>query len=74
MSQHEQYLVVAVIETDDEELSNQATMTSYVERILMMAPHITRCRTLGKMDSHIISWGEGKNDKVFQGIPILEGE
>lgn len=81
-----QFLIVAVVETDDEQLGKSvASMSSYVERALMLHSQgvegnrpsglITRVKMIaGDPDGFpVITWGEN-DDKVFTATTILPPE
>jgi hypothetical protein len=77
MPDKKQFLVVAVVETDDPELAQGSEgMASFIERVLMLSSGglITRCRTIVQTGNAVKSWGESGPDKVFKLIPIIEAE
>ena len=67
-----QFLIVAVIETDEPQLSNQVGASSYVERLLMDGPCITRCKVIAHDETagKVIAWGEN-DDRIFTANPVL---
>lgn len=81
-----QFLITAVVETDDEQLAkSNASMNSYVERALMLHADgvegsrasglITRVRMIAQDDylDRVITWGEN-DDKLFNASPVLPPE
>jgi hypothetical protein len=68
----QQYLIVAVIEVDEPQISNQVAASSFVERVLMDAQAINRCKVIATDETagKVISWGEN-DDRVFTATPIL---
>jgi hypothetical protein len=68
-----QFLIVGVVETDDPRMiETGASMTSFVERVLMLNSDgiINRCQMIAQTNDRVMSWGEDAN-KVFQLKPIL---
>jgi hypothetical protein len=69
----QQYLIVAVIEVDEPQLSNIVAASSYVERLLMGdGTIINRCKVIATDETagKVISWGEN-DDRIFTANPIL---